>query len=127
MALRQEDLVVEAAEAVVYRFPAERSEVARIRAGIATRKAARRRHRAGLAAVALAVIGMTLLGGGQEATAPAAGPRQRTAVVQPGETLWDIAERHAPAGMDPRAYIVALEDANDLGPVLQAGARIRLP
>jgi Tfp pilus assembly protein FimV len=70
---------------------------------------------------------MTLLGGGQEATAPAAGPRQHTAVVQPGETLWDIAERHAPAGMDPRAYIVALEGANDLGPVLQAGARIRLP
>ena len=128
MALRQEDLVVGAApQAVVYRFPGERAEVARIRAGISARKAARRRHRAGLAAVALAVIGMTLLGGGQEATAPAASQSRRTAVVQPGETLWDIAERHAPAGMDPRVYVSALEEVNDLGSVLQAGARIRLP
>jgi nucleoid-associated protein YgaU len=128
MALRQEDLEFQVApQATVYRFPAERSEVARIRAGIVSRRAARRRHRAGLAAVALAVVGMTLLGGGQEATAPAAQGSKQTAVVQPGETLWDIAERHAPEGMDLRVYIAALEETNDLGPVLQAGARIRLP
>ena len=127
MALRREDLEAVASDAVVYRFPTERGEVARIRAGIATRRAARRRHRAGLAAVAIAVIGMTLMGGGQEAVAPAAPQGQRTAVVQPGETLWDIAERNAPAGSDLRAYVAALESANDLGPVLQAGARITLP
>ena len=128
MALRQEDFEIQAApEAVVYRFPGERAEVARIRAGIASRRAARRRHRAGLVAVAVAVIGMTLMGGGQEAVAPASQQVTRTAVVQPGETLWDIAERHGPEGMDPRVYIAALEEANDLGPVLQAGARIRLP
>ena len=127
MALRQEDLVGTGSQAVVLRFPGERAEAARIRAGISARRAARRRHRAGLAAVALAVIGMTLLGGGQEATAPAAPQMRRTAVVQPGETLWDIAERHAPAGMDPRVYVSALEEANDLDSVLQAGARIRLP
>ena len=128
MALRQEDLEFGAPpRAVVYRFPSERPEVARIRAGIAARKAARRRHRAGLAAVAAAVIGMTLLGGGREAIAPAAQQGARTAVVQPGETLWDIAERHAPEGMDLRVYVSALEDANELGPILQAGARIRLP
>lgn len=128
MALRQEDFEVQTApQAVVYRFPGERAEVARIRAGIASRRAARRRHRAGLAAVAIAVIGMTLLGGGQEGVAPAAQQGKRTAVVQPGQTLWDIAERHAPEGMDPRVYVAALEEANDLGPVLQAGARIRLP
>lgn len=128
MALRQEDFDIQAApQAVVYRFPGERAEVARIRAGIAARRAARRRHRAGLAAVAVAVIGMTLLGGGQEAVAPASQQGKRTAVVQPGETLWEIAERHAPEGMDPRVYVSALEEANDLGPVLQAGARIRFP
>lgn len=128
MALRQEELeVVTAPAAVIYRFPGERAEVARIRAGIVSRRAARRRHRAGFAAVAFAVIGMTLLGGGSEAVAPAAPDGARTAVVQPGETLWDLAERHAPAGMDVRVYVNALEEANDIGPVLQAGARIRLP
>ena len=127
MALRQEDLEVQAPVGVVYRFPVERSEVARIRQGIVARRAARRRHRAGLAAVAIAVMAMTLLSGGQEATAPAAGRHKAVAVVQPGETLWDIAERHAPEGMDPRAYIGAMTELNDLDPVLQAGTRIRLP
>lgn len=127
MALRQEDLEIQAPEAVVYRFPVERSEVARVRHGIAVRKAARRRHRAGLAAVAFAVIGMTLLGGGQEATAPAAPGGKTMAIVQPGETLWDIAERHAPEGMDPRVYVEALTEVNELDSVLQAGTRLRLP
>lgn len=126
MALRQEDIEIgSAATAVVYRFPVERAETARIRRGIATRRAARRRHRAGVAAVA--VVAMTLLGGGGEATAPAAPSQRRFAVVQPGETLWDIAERHAPDGTDPRIYVEALTEANDIGRVLQAGARVRLP
>lgn len=128
MSLRQEDLEFgPTLQAVVYRFPGERAEIAQIRAGIVARKAARRRHRAGLAAVAVAVIAMTLLGGGQEGIAPAAQQGKRTVVAQPGETLWDIAERHAPDGMDPRVYVSALEEANELGPILQAGARIRLP
>ena len=130
MALRQEDLEFhgpQAPRATVYRFPIERSEVAQIRRGIVQRRAARRRHRAGLAAVAIAVVAMTLLGGGQEATSPAAPAGKKIAVVQPGETLWDIAERHAPEGMDTRVYIDFLVRANDLDPVLQAGTRIRLP
>ena len=127
MALRQEDLEVRAPQATVYRFPAERSEVARIRQGIASRRAARRRHRAGLAAVVIAVMGLTLLGGGKEAISPAAPAGQKVAIVQPGDTLWDIAERHAPEGMDVRAYVDFLMRGNDIGPVLQAGDRIRLP
>ena len=128
MALRQEDLELQAApEAVVYRFPVERSEVAAIRRGIARRRAARKRHRAGLAAVAIAVVALTVLGGGQEAVAPAAQQGKQTAVVQTGETLWDIAERHAPEGMDTRVYVDFLVRANDIGPVLQAGTKIRLP
>ncbi len=127
MALRQEDLQIEPRNAAVYRFPVERSEVAQIRRGIAARKAARRRHRAGLTAVATAVVAMTLLGGGQEAIAPAAPERARVAVVQPGDTLWDLAERHAPEGMDHRVYVDFLVRANDIGPVLQAGTKIRLP
>ena len=127
MALRQEDLQAQGRDAVVYRFPVERSEAAQIRRGIAVRRAARRRHRAGLAVVAIAVVAMTLLGGGQEAVAPAAPEGRRVAVVQPGDTLWDLAERHAPEGMDPRVYVDFLVRANDIGPVLQAGAKIRLP
>ncbi len=127
MALRQEDLVAGSSEAVLCRFPTERTEAAEIRRGIARRRAARRRHRAGFAAVTLAVVAMTLLGGGQEATAPADQPGKRFATVQPDDTLWELAERHAPDGMDPRLYVDLLVRANDIGPVLQAGARIRLP
>ena len=127
MALRQEDLQIETRSATVYRFPVERSEVMEVRRGIAARQAARRRHRAGLTAVAVAVMAMTLLGGGQEATAPAAGEGKRFAVVQPGETLWDLAERHAPEGMDVRVYVHALGELNELGSGLPAGVRIRLP
>ena len=128
MALRREDLEVGSAPtATIYRFPVERPEVARIRRGIASRRAARRRHRAGLAAVVIAVVGMTLMGGGGEATAPAAPSQRQFAVVQPGETLWDIAERHAPDGMDVRVYVETVAEINDIGPVLQAGARLRLP
>ena len=127
MALRQEDLELHTSDAVVYRFPVERAEVASIRAGIRRRQAARRRHRAGLAAVALAVVGLTIFGGGQEATAPAASQTTRTVIVQPGDTLWDIAERHAPEGMDPRVYVDFIVRGNDVGAVLQPGTRLRLP
>ena len=127
MALRQEDLDTQARTAAVYRFPVERAEAARIRQGIAHRRAARRRHRAGLVAVVTAVIALTLLGGGKEATPSAAPGGKKVAIVQPGDTLWDIAERHAPEGMDVRAYVDFLMRGNDIGPVLQAGDRIRLP
>lgn len=127
MALRQEDLQLRPSEAVVYRFPLERSEGARIRAGIRRRQAARRRHRAGLAAVGLAVVGLTIFGGGQEATAPADPQGKQIATVQPGDTLWDIAERHAPEGMDTRVYVDFLVRTNDIGAVLQPGMKLRLP
>jgi len=127
MAVRQEDLEAHGGAAIVYRFPVERAEVARIRRGIAHRRAARRRHRTGLVAVAVAVVAMTLLGGGQEAVAPATQRTHRSIVVQPGETLWDVAERHAPDGMDLRVYVDAVTAVNELDGGLQAGARIRLP
>ena len=128
MALRQEDLELgPRPQATVYRFPVERSEVASIRAGIRRRQAARRRHRAGFAAVAVAVVALTLLGGGREATAPAAQQTKHVAIVQPGDTLWDIAERYAPEGMDPRVYVDFLVRTNDVGAVLQAGTKLRLP
>jgi hypothetical protein len=41
-------------------------------------------------------------------------PPTPTVVVAAGDTLWSIAERHAP-GEDPRAVIHAIEQLNDLG------------
>jgi Tfp pilus assembly protein FimV len=49
-------------------------------------------------------------------------------VVRPGQTLWAIAERYAPASVDPRAYVDALVEINDLDHAgVQPGDRIRLP
>lgn len=50
-----------------------------------------------------------------------------TTVVQPGETLWTIARRVAPAA-DPRATVRRLTELNDLGSApIVAGQRLVLP
>jgi nucleoid-associated protein YgaU len=50
-----------------------------------------------------------------------------TTVVQPGETLWTIARRVAPAA-DPRATVRRLTELNDLGATpIVAGQRLELP
>lgn len=53
--------------------------------------------------------------------APVAGEEY---VVQPGDTLWSIAEQIAP-GSDPRPVVDALREANG-GPTLEVGTRLRL-
>jgi LysM domain len=75
--------------------------------------------------VVLAVVTATLLAGG---TAPASRPgAPRAVVVHSGDTLWGIAERYAPDGIDKRAYVDALADLNELSGVPRAGQRIVLP
>lgn len=37
------------------------------------------------------------------------------AVVQPGETLWDLARASAPEGVDPRAQLAAIRELNGIG------------
>ena len=50
-----------------------------------------------------------------------------TLVVQPGQTLWQIAEDLAP-GADPRTTIALIVELNDLsGGGLAAGQELRLP
>jgi hypothetical protein len=87
-----------------------------------------RRRRAALALVALATVIVTLLGGGPDGSSVASAPgAPKAVVVQSGQTLWDIAEAHAPATVDPRAYVDAIIELNGLGSTLGAGVKIRLP
>ncbi len=49
-------------------------------------------------------------------------------VVQPGETLWALGERYAPAGSDLRRWTARVEQVNHLGGEdLTAGQELRLP
>ncbi|HEX2293946.1 MAG TPA: LysM peptidoglycan-binding domain-containing protein [Actinomycetota bacterium] len=117
MAVRSEDLAFPGPDAVVYRFPAT-----------AARRSARRRmyarRRMTVATLAVVVVA-TLAGGGVAETAPEA-PARRAVTVRPGDTLWGIAEAHAPAGVDVRAYVDTLIELNGLEGPLQAGTRLRL-
>ncbi len=90
-----------------------------------------RRGRAGLLG---ALVGVALVGGltlGQNpsvATDSAQLARSyEYVVVEPGQTLWEIARRAAP-GVDPRATIDRIRELNALpGADIRAGERIALP
>ncbi|HET7481218.1 MAG TPA: LysM peptidoglycan-binding domain-containing protein [Actinomycetota bacterium] len=125
MALRSQDLI--AADAVVYRFPVERVRVPRARVAARRHRALVRRRRLGLGIVALSIIGLTLIGGGTGGSAAAGDHRPGHVVVQPGQTLWSIATRYAPAGVDPRAYVDRLEALNHVDAGVAPGTRLRLP
>lgn len=77
-----------------------------------------------LAAVALVAfsLGRTSATASRDAVAP---PRA-TVVVQPGETLWEIASRVAP-GTDPRVTVGRIRELNGLRGAPQAGQRLQLP
>lgn len=49
-------------------------------------------------------------------------------VLQPGETLWDVAVRSAPAGVDPRRQLDAVRRLNGFGPgALDAWTVVLIP
>ena len=77
----------------------------------------RRRARAGV--VAAAVIALLLaVSGVVIATTAGAGELEVAGhvVLQPGETLWDVAVRSAPAGVDPRRQLDDIRRVNGFGP-----------
>jgi hypothetical protein len=49
-----------------------------------------------------------------------------TVVVQPGQTLWSIAESVAP-NVDPREVIVDIQQLNDVGGAIQPGQELAIP
>ena len=123
MALRREDLPA-APGAVVVDFPIR---IARARA---------RRAQRGLVARRLAVWGVALsLTGGVIAMSSLSQPpvvtsrpeAPATVVAQPGETLWDLAERYAAEGSDPHAYVDQIAALNGVRGVVPPGAELELP
>ena len=78
----------------------------------------------------LAGVGLAVLnGGGAQAGAEAgSGSREfQTVTIQPGETLWQLAEETAP-NADPRDFVQDVVNLNALdGAALQAGERIAIP
>jgi Tfp pilus assembly protein FimV len=83
------------------------------------------RRRLALGLVAASVGVATLFGGGTGVASRPGAPR--AVVVESGQTVWDIARAHAPAGIDTRAYVDAVVELNDLDGAPEAGQRLRLP
>jgi len=65
-----------------------------------------------VAAVVLGVMGLA----GSASADPAEPAVVGHVVLQPGETLWDVAVRSAPAGVDPRQQLDVLRRLNGFGP-----------
>lgn len=80
-----------------------------------------------LAAIVV-LVGQALLGPA-DAVAPATQPvSTATVVVQPGDTLWDIASTHAPADTSTWTYVEQLTELNGVSNgTLQAWQVLRLP
>lgn len=123
MALRREDLQT-APDADVIDFPVR---IARARA---------RRARQSLVTRRLVALGLTLVlvaglaslsaaGQGSEVSSKSGAPS--SVVVQPGDTLWEVAQQYAAPGSDPRAYVDELISLNDVSGVAPPGTALDLP
>ena len=127
MAMVREELV-EGPGAVVLRFPGPAPPVRRPRLPPARRRAAvaRRRLVVGLAGLVLVAALVLATGPGGVAVSSRPGVPARITVGQ-GETIWDLAERYAPHGIDRRAYVDAVLELNRLDGMPIAGQRLKLP
>lgn len=89
----------------------------------------RRGRLALLALVALLALAALSVGraGSQAASATETGPSLQQTTVQPGETLWAVAQRIAP-GRDPRAVVAQIRRINHLPSAgLRTGQQLLLP
>ena len=89
-----------------------------------------RRGRLVLVLVAMALLFVAASvgrAGSEAATVSDTGPSLQQVTVQPGETLWAVAQRIAPDN-DPREVIAQIRRINDLETsTLQAGQQLLLP
>ena len=124
MAVRREEMWARP-EAQVLDFPVR---IARARARRSQRTYLFRRIAVALAAFALvgAIVGASAAGqGAADATSRPEAPASVT--IQPGQTLWDLAERYAPPGSDLRSYVAELVELNGGSELVYAGTRLVLP
>ena len=89
--------------------------------------------RRGRLALTLLAVGLLFLAisigrtGSQAALVTESGPGYQQATVEPGDTLWSVAQRIAPDN-DPREVIAQIRRINDLkGSSLQVGQQLLLP
>lgn len=120
MAVRSQDLI-DGSDAVVLAFP---TDLARERARRRRRVEGRRRLLVSIAGLALA--GGVIVGSGGSSVSSRPGAPQRV-VVRAGQSLWDLADRYAPDGVDKRAYVGALQSLNSLAGTPLPGQELRLP
>ena len=124
MALRREDLQIQGGEAALYEFP---TAAVRARAARQQRETFLRR-RLGVGALLVVIVALTLQMGGVGQSAPGSIEGAPRAVrLEAGDTLWDVAARFAPEGIDRRAYVDELIELNGLSGAPMVGAKIRLP
>ena len=87
----------------------------------------RRRRTAAIVGAALVAVLMSPLAAAAVHPGDAPTPvATRTVVVQPGDTLWAIAQRARP-GMDPRETIAWIQDVNGVDAGLRAGQALLVP
>jgi hypothetical protein len=81
-----------------------------------------------LLVVLLAVTWGVLAGTARPSGASAPPPPARTVVVQPGDTLWALAQDHAPAGVATLEYVALVEQLNGVrAGALRPGTPLHLP
>lgn len=110
------------------RTPSSVARVAPVRPGSPVRLTRRGRLLVTVVLLLVAVAAAVLATGGASALAGTDRPATHAQVtVQPGETLWQIAERTAPA-TDPRETVQQILDLNGLQTSqVQAGTALQLP
>ena len=124
MAMVREELV-DGLDAIVVPFPNRAARRPR-RASARRRTIARRRVVVGVMVLLLTAALVLATGPGGVAPASRSGAPARV-TVGAGETVWDLAERYAPAGIDRRAYVNAVLELNGLRGAPLSGERIKLP
>jgi len=88
-----------------------------------------RRRRLGVLGVVLGLaLSLVLVFGGGSADAGLEDPVGSTAVLEPGQTLWDLAQTTAPAGTSTEAQLARIRDLNGFaGASLPAWTVVLLP